>query len=313
MAILKPKPLRRGDVIGIAAPASPPASEDDLAKGIRYLEQLGYRIELGPHIYHRRGYLAGTDDERTSDLHQLFANRKVNAIFTVRGGYGAMRVLPNLDFNLIRRNPKILLGYSDITVLHLALFARCGLVTFSGPMVSVEMAEGLTGAAEERLWDTLRSTRPPEEIKIKQRELTAYAKGSATGRVLGGNLTMISALVGSRYLPGDESHLLLMEEIDEKPYRIDRILLQMKRTKFLRTARGIILGKFIGCEPAAGKPSLSLEQIFQDIFYPYDIPVMGHLQYGHVKNPLTIPIGVKARMSTKDGTLTFLEGAVSQE
>jgi muramoyltetrapeptide carboxypeptidase len=311
MAIIKPKALRRGDVIGIAAPASPPASEEALAKGIRYLEQLGYRIELGPHIYHRRGYLAGTDDERTSDLHHLFANRKVNAIFTVRGGYGAMRVLPKLDFTLIRRNPKILLGYSDITALQLALFAKIGLVTFSGPMVSVEMAEGLNGAAEERLWDTLRSTRPPEEIKIKQRELAVYEKGSAAGRILGGNLTMISALVGSRYLPGDERHLLLMEEIDEKPYRIDRILLQMKRTKFLSAAQGVILGKFIGCEPAPGKPSLSLEQIFQDIFGPYDIPVMGHIHLGHVKNPLTIGIGIKARMSSTKGTLKFLEGAVS--
>jgi muramoyltetrapeptide carboxypeptidase len=312
MGILKPKALRRGDVIGIAAPASPPASEEALAKGIRYLEQLGYRIELGPHIYHRRGYLAGTDDERTSDLHQLFANPRVKAIFTVRGGYGAMRVLPNLDFNLIRRNPKILLGYSDITALQLALFAKAGLVTFSGPMVSVEMAEGLNGAAEERLWDTLRSTKPPDVIKIKQRELSIYEKGSATGRVLGGNLAMISALVGSRYLPGDERHLLLMEEIDEKPYRIDRILLQMKRTKFLSKARGVLLGKFIGCEPSPGKPSLSLEQIFQDVFRPYGIPVMGHIHYGHVKYPLTIPIGINARMNTKEGTITFLENAVTK-
>lgn len=311
MAIIKPKPLRRGDVIGIAAPASPPATEEALAKGIRYLEQLGYRIELGPHVYHRRGYLAGTDDQRTSDLHLLFANPKVKAIFTARGGYGALRVLPHLDFNLIRRNPKILLGYSDITALQLALFTKIGLVTFSGPMVSVEMAEGMRGEAEERLWECLTSSRPPRQIQIKPREQTVYCEGRATGRLLGGNLTMIAAMVGSRMLPGDEDHLLLLEEIDEKPYRIDRILLQMKQTKFLNTAKGVVLGKFIGCDPARGKPSLSLEQIFHDIFKPSDIPVMGHLQYGHVRNPITIPLGINARMVTSEGTIDFLESAVS--
>ncbi|MFI5251863.1 MAG: LD-carboxypeptidase [Bacteroidota bacterium] len=310
MAILKPKPLRRGDVIGIAAPASPPASEDELGKGIRYLESLGYRIELGPHLYHRRGYLAGTDEQRTSDLHKLFENRKVKAIFTVRGGYGALRILPYLNFNIFRRNPKILLGYSDITALQLALFSKIGLISFSGPMVSVEMAEGLKGHAEEQLWDCLTSTRPPGEIKIKPRERTIYEKGNASGRVLGGNLTMIAALVGSRFLPREEGHLLLLEEIDEKPYRIDRILAQMKRTKFLNAAGGVVLGKFIGCEPSPGKPSLSLGQIFQDVFQPYEIPVMGHIQYGHVKNPLTIPIGVKARINTAEGTVEFLEGGV---
>ena len=311
MAIIKPKRLRRGDVIGIAAPASPPATEEDLAKGIRYLEQLGYRIELGPHVYHRRGYLAGTDDERTSDLHLLFANPKVKAIFCVRGGYGTLRILPLLKFNLIARNPKILLGYSDITALQLAIFAKTSLISFSGPMVSVEMAEGLKGEAEERLWECLTSSKPPKRISIKMRERNVYDKGTATGRILGGNLTMVAALAGSRFLPAKDPSLLLLEEIDEKPYRIDRILLQMKRTKFFKTAKGVLLGKFIGCEPSPGKPSLSLEQIFHDVFHPDNIPVMGHIQYGHVKNPITIPIGIKATIDTKKGTVEFLESGVS--
>src|SRR5579862_4304183 len=206
MGVLKPKALHRGDVIGIAAPASPPGSEELLAKGIRYLERLGYRVELGSHIYHRHGYLAGSDDQRLADLHSLFANRKVKAIFTVRGGYGTMRILPRLDFALIKRNPKIFVGYSDITALQLAMFKALRLVTFSGPMVAAEMAEGLRGESEEHFWRCLTSVSAPKKITIAARKKSVFSKGTATGRILGGNLSMISALVGSRYYPSPDDH-----------------------------------------------------------------------------------------------------------
>lgn len=311
MSVIKPKPLRQGDCIGIVAPASPPASEELLANGIRYLEQLGYRIELGQHIYHRRGYLAGSDEERAADLHQLFANPKVKAIFTVRGGYGSLRILPLLNFPLIQRNPKIFMGYSDVTALQMAFYTRLRLVTFSGPMVAVEMAEGLKGKAEEMMWHALTSPKPLGTIRIRKRDHVAFIRGRSTGTIIGGNLTMISTLIGSRYFPREEGHILLMEEIDERPYRIDRMLYQMKRTKFLQQSSGILLGKFIGCEPAKGRPSLSLRQVIQDIFEPMNIPVLGHLHHGHVANPLTVPLGVRVTMDASRGTLQFLESGVA--
>ena len=155
MRIIKPQALRRGDIIGICAPASPPSSEDKITKGIAYLERLGYHVQLGRSVYHKHGYLAGSDSQRASDLNELFVNPKVKAIFTVRGGYGVHRILPLLNYNLIKRNPKILVGYSDISALQLALFTKTGLVTFSGPMVAVEMASGLKGETEEFFWRCL--------------------------------------------------------------------------------------------------------------------------------------------------------------
>jgi muramoyltetrapeptide carboxypeptidase len=311
MRIVKPKALGRGDVIGIAAPASPPASEEMLSKGIRYLERLGYRVELGSHIYHKRGYLAGTDEERVSDLHELFANPKVKAIFTVRGGYGAMRLLPLLDLSLIRRNPKILVGYSDITVLQLALFNALGLVTFSGPMVAVEMAEGIRGEAEEQFWKCITSSDPPGSIKIMARRRKIYRTGTATGRILGGNLSMIAALIGSAYVPTTVNHILILEEVAEKPYRIDRMLQQLGGTPLLGKAKGVVLGSFTDCAPSPGGNSLSLDQVFQDAFKQYRFPVMGSVRYGHERYSLTIPLGVKVRMDAGRGELTFLESGVS--
>src|SRR5207302_6798876 len=162
MRIIKPGALHRGDIIGICSPASAPASDHDLSRGIAYLERLGYRVELGKHVRLKRGYLAGTDAQRASDLNELFANRKVKAIFTARGGYGSHRILPLLNYPVIRRNPKILVGYSDITALQFALMAKVGLVTYSGPMLAQGMSAGLGGRVEGRAcrWVTTH-TAPP--------------------------------------------------------------------------------------------------------------------------------------------------------
>lgn len=306
----KPKALRPGDVIGLAAPASPPATEDHLARGIHYLERLGYRVELGAHVYHRRGYLAGSDDLRADDLNRLFSNRKVKAIFTVRGGYGSMRLLPLLDYPMIRKNPKILLGYSDITALQNALFAKTGLVTFSGPMVAVEMASGLRGKAEEQLWRCLTSTRAPGKLRLPLQTLKTYGKGVSVGTLLGGNLSLIAAMVGSDYFPGKKDVTWLMEEVDERPYRIDRTLFQLKRANLFRNSSGILLGRFIDCKPAPGKPSLTLHQVFKDMFDASPMPVVGHLHYGHVKNTMTLPLGVRVKLSAERGSVELLESGV---
>jgi len=308
MKIVKPKALRKGDVIGIAAPASPPESEERLEKGIRYLERLGYRIVLGSHLHRRRGYLAGTDRERASDLYELFSHPDVKAIFTARGGYGCMRILPYLDYSFIRRHPKILVGYSDITALQMALFAKAGLVTFSGPMVAVEMADGLSGKREEQFWRTLTSTKPPGKVHVER--WNNPTKKNPAGRIIGGNLSLVAALATTPYFPKANNHILLLEEIGERPYRIDRMLQQISLSGIFKKTNGIVLGSFKDCGPEAGKPSLTLNEVIEQTFQPFTFPVVGRLPYGHTKKSLTIPLGVRVHLDVSGGSVEFLEGGV---
>lgn len=311
MRIIKPKLLQRGDVIGICAPASGANSEEALAKGIRYLEQLGYRIEIGKNVHHRRGYLAGTDLERASDFNRLASNPGVKAIFTVRGGYGSHRILPLVDYGVLKRNPKILVGYSDITALQLALLAKIGLVTFSGPMVVSNMAGHLRGESEEIFWRALTSPSPLPPLPCSREDFSdSPPRHFSNGRLIGGNLSIVSALVGTPYFPRLADPVLLMEEIDEKPYRIDRMLRQLRLAGLIGKSKGAVLGKFIGCRPEKGKPSLTLRQVFSDSFSEYRHPILSGLNYGHVKNPITIPIGLRVRLDMKSPRISFLEASV---
>ena len=312
MTITKPRALRRGDVIGICCPASAPSSEDALSRGIAYLEGLGYRVELGRNIHRKRGYLAGTDAQRAADVNELFANRKVRAIIAARGGYGSHRILPLLNYRLIKQNPKILLGYSDLTALQLALMAKTGLVTFSGPMVSSELSSGLRGKAEEWFWRCLTSTKTLPALHIGTYKQHKPKTGeTASGRLIGGNLSVVSSSVGTPYFPNLPAPILLLEEIDERPYRIDRMLRQIRLAGILSGAKGIILGAFVNCKPERGKPSLSLRQVFGDTFGEIGCPVIKGLHYGHVRNLLTMPLGIRVGLDTVSGRIRFLESAVS--
>jgi muramoyltetrapeptide carboxypeptidase len=311
MRILKPRALRRNDVIGICAPASPPDAASKIERGIAYIERLGYRIEVGRNVFRRRGYLAGSDAQRAADLNELFANRHVKAIFTVRGGYGSHRILPYLDYPAIRRNPKLLVGYSDITALQLAIFANCGLVSLSGPMVASNMAGGLRGKAEEYFWQCLSSARPLPSIQLRTYGDKGSARHSAqTGRLLGGNLSIVHSLLGTRYLPTRDPIILLLEEIEERPYRIDRMLNHLNLTGLLARSRGVVLGRFTDCRPEKGKPSLTLTQVFEDAFQDFTGPILSGLHYGHVGGSLAMPLGVRAAVDGQRGTLRFLEPLV---
>lgn len=312
MNITKPRALRRGDVIGICSPASAPSSEESLSRGIRYLERLGYRVEPGRNVHLRRGYLAGTDAQRAADVNELFANRNVKAIFTARGGYGSHRVLPLLDYRVIKRNPKILVGYSDITALQLALMAKTGLVTFSGPMVASELSSGLRGNGEESFWRCLTSTKRLPALRAGGRGgRRSESRETGSGRLIGGNLSVVASSVGTPYFPTISPIVLLLEEIDERPYRIDRMLRQIRLAGILSRANGAVLGAFINCKPERGKPSLTLRQVFRDTFGEIGCPVIEGLPYGHIHNLLTIPLGVRVRLATTAGRIEFQEAAVS--
>ena len=306
----KPPHLCRGDVIGICAPAGPILDREKLDRGIHYLEQLGYRVQLGKHMYKQHGYLAGTAKERAGDLNTFFKNKNVKAIFCARGGFGVQHILPLLDYRLIRRNPKIVVGYSDITALHLALLSKAGLTSFSGPMV-VEVPETFDKKSEDMFWRSMTSSTPLDPLSPTGEELHRGARSVATGRLIGGNLSLVAALVGTPYLPDMKGTVLSLEEIDERPYRVDRLLQQLKLSGVLPSAKGVMLGDFTDCTPVKGKPSLKLPEIFKQAFESYQIPVVSGFRYGHVRHSLTLPVGIRVRINGVKNRLEFLEAGVA--
>lgn len=310
MRMIKPQRLRKGDLIGICAPASPLQSRGSLEGGITYLERLGYRVHLTKHLYRKRGYLAGTDKQRAADLHELFANREVKAIFAARGGFGTQRLLPLLDYALIRRNPKIVVGYSDLTALQLALLAKAGLGSLAGPLV-VEMP--LNGRAEELFWRALSSSAPLGLIHATDKHIFTHRGklASSRGQLIGGNLSLISALAGSAYFPRISSPVVFLEEIDERPYRIDRTIQHLKLNGLFGSAQGVVLGSFIDCTPAKGKPSLTLRQVFRDAFSAAPYPVASGVRHGHVPGSMALPIGVSASLTRTSNGIEILESLVS--
>lgn len=315
MNTIKPPRLRRGDTIGVIAPASAPTDFLTIDNGIKYLEGLGCRVKLGEHAKRPeqlRGYLAGTDEQRASDINDMFADPQVNAIFSVRGGYGTPRLLHLVNYNLIKRHPKIFVGYSDLTALQLAIFRKTGLVTFSGPMVAVEMRSGMDPFTEEHFWRILSSPKKTGKLGNPHNEpLKMLAKGDTTSLLLGGNLSLINTLVGTKYLPNFSKSILFIEEVEEEPYRVDRILAHLQLAGILTKISGLVIGSMTDCVPKdKEKPSLTIEEVINDYVARLDIPVVSNLAYGHVPRKLTVPIGIKARLNATRAYLELLEGAV---
>jgi muramoyltetrapeptide carboxypeptidase len=315
MKPVKPQRLRPGDVIGVFAPSSPAADDAKVERGVRYLEKIGYRVEVGKSVYKRHGYLAGMDGERAADIHTFFRKKSVRALFATRGGYGIHRILPLIDYPLIRKNPKIVVGYSDVTALHCALLSRSGLVSFSGAMVASAMSDGsFGGRTEERFWQMLTSADPPDPVRPADRELYSgnlRAGKETAGTLIGGNLSLLAALAGTPYLPPFTNRILLLEDIGERPYRIDRMLQQLKLAGLFRNLRGILLGDFRECQEEKGKPSLTLPRVFQETFAPLPCPVLSGFHYGHVRDSITFPFGVRASLRASKKRLEFLESGVS--
>ncbi|MEW5797964.1 MAG: LD-carboxypeptidase [Bacteroidota bacterium] len=313
MTIIKPIALQKGDVIGVIAPASPPSVTEKITKGAEYLERLGYHVKLGKNVNKVYGYLAGTDQERADDIHEMFADKSVKAIVAVRGGYGTPRLLPLLNYSLIKKNPKILVGYSDLTGLQLAIFKKTGLITFAGPMAGVEMWKEIDPFTEEHFWAMVTSKKKFGAIKNPDgKELNVLNPGTASGRLLGGNLSLITAIAGSPYIPSFKNSLLFIEEIEEECYRFDRMMNQLRIAGILKDTKGVIVGELTDVKASdTTKPFLTIDQILNDYLKPLKKPVMTGLVHGHVPKKLTIPIGVQATLNTKKGVLVFNEAPVS--
>lgn len=312
MKTLKPPRLRKGDLIGIVSPASTPASQEKVDKGVRYLESLGYRVKIGRHVMAQYGYLAGTDAERAADLNDMLGDPAVRAVFAIRGGYGTPRILDSIDYRAVRRDPKILVGYSDITALQLALLRKTGMVTFSGPMVAVEMWDRIDPYTEENFWRVITSSARVGGLGNSHDEpAAAHNKGRVSGILVGGNFSLLASLMGTPYLPNLRKSILVLEDVDEAPHRVDRMFAQLRHAGVLKNIAGLALGRFTDCVPSdASKPHLTIEQVLQEAVSAIRCPVLTNLQYGHIAKKLTIPLGVRATLDTRAGTLSVSEGAV---
>ncbi len=309
--VRKPQGLQPGDTIGVVAPASP-MRPDRLQAGIDYLRRQGFRVVLGGHVRNQRGYLAGSDGERAEDLMRMFSDPEVKAIIAARGGYGTQRILDLLDYDVIAAHPKILVGYSDLTALQLAIWKRTGLVTYSGPMVAIEMGKGIEPFTENSLWSVLRSPGftgvfpdPPDS------SLRVFRGGVARGRLLGGCLSLLPTLLGTPYEPNFEGCILVLEDIGEEPYRLDRYLAHLRHAGVLGSVAGVILGQFIDCAPSTDEtPSLTLEEVLEDYFGNLPVPVVAGFPYGHGDVKVTLPLGVEVEVDADRGAVRCLEPSV---
>lgn len=316
-ALVKPPRLTAGDTVGLVAPGGH-TDAPAIARAIKNIQSLGFHVKLGRNLEAVYGNYGGLPQQRLDDLHAMFADPDVNAIWAIRGGSGCLQLLEHLDYELIRRNPKVLIGYSDITALHLAIQKKVGLVTFHGPVASSTFSDYTT----TQLLNVL--MHPEDEYTIpmalensrKAEEEPHYAlrtvvPGVCEGPLTGGNLCLVSALVGTEYASNYQGGILFLEEVNEAPYRIDRMLMQLQLSQKFDKAAGVMLGICENCGPQDSDISLTLDETTDQHLKPLKVPAVTGYSFGHIRNQFTLPMGIRARLDTDRQTLTLLEPAVS--
>ncbi len=292
--ISRPPRLKPGDTLGVAAPAGP-FEIDSFQQGMQVLRDMGFRLEIPEGVYKRNGFLAGADNERAAILNRLFADPDVRGIICARGGYGSTRLEPFLDWELIRANPKVFMGFSDITVLHHLIVTRGCLATFHGPMGTT-----LAKAPEDTRQAFMRALTAAEPVTIDAGTDGVVRPGEGRGPVAGGNLAMICHLLGTPLQPDFSGCLLFMEEVNEAPYRIDRMLQQMKLAGCFRSVRGIFFGDFVDCGAKD-----TIEAIISEWFADSAFPVLTGFAIGHGRRNLTLPMGLTAQLTSDPPQLRF--------
>ena len=304
MALRKPSRLCRGDLIGVISPAAAVPAET-LRRGCTELERLGFSVRVGPHVLDRYRFLAGTDRDRAQELTATFRDPQVRAIFCSRAGYGSGRLLPLLDFSALAQAPKIFLGFSDVTLLLNAFVQQAGLICFHGPVVAGEFATGLSPRALSHLLGLLTTGTGEERLAFP----TTLCDGVAEGRLLGGCLSLLVATLGTPFALDTTGAILFIEDVGEKPYRIDRMLTHLKQAGKLDNLAGVIFGSMSGCFGDSQDPSLLLG-VIAEVFADYAYPLGFGLPAGHGEENLTLPLGTRVRLDTAQRHLTFLEPAV---
>ncbi|HYF91383.1 MAG TPA: LD-carboxypeptidase [Symbiobacteriaceae bacterium] len=315
MANRMARSLRPGATIGVVAPSSP-VPEADLREGLERLHASGFRTVVGQSVLAQHGNYAGTDAERAADFNRIWADPAVDGIICARGGEGAMRILERIDWAMVAANPKFFCGFSDITALHVAMELRAGLVTFHGPMIAAFGKVEAHAYNEARLLAAMTSSAPLGEVPWPApgegvpTPLTVQP-GVAEGRLLGGNLCLLAHLMGTPWEPDFKGRILLLEDVNEAPYRIDRMLVQFLLAGKLQKAAGILFGDSPSCmHHPEGKPSLTMPEVFAELLEPLGIPVLYGFPCGHTAYRATLPLGTAVRLDATAGTLTVLEPAL---
>ncbi|MGB3541854.1 S66 peptidase family protein, partial [Rubrivirga sp.] len=314
VALNRPRPLvlpprlPAGGTIGLIAPAGVLRSRGQLNGAMEAVEGLGFQTKVGRHVLARHGFLAGTDEQRASDVMAMVQDPEVDAVLAVRGGWGCARILPMLDYDVIAANPKPIVGYSDTTALLLAVYARTGIVTFHGPVGVSTWNEVTTSSFLQTLVEGDPLVIGPETRSNRDRTQTVV-EGTARGRVVGGNLTVISALAGTGFLPGFDDHVVFFEEVGEDAYRVDRMLIQLELAGQLREPAGVAFGQCSSC--GSGGSSWTAEETIRRRLQAYGRPAIIGAPIGHASPVYTVPIGLEAVLDADAGTLEYVGSAVA--
>lgn len=305
--VLKPARLRPGDTVAITSPAGAVWDDKQIDVFASILKGFGFEVTLGQTLHEKYGYFAGTDELRAKELNTLFADTRIKGIFCMKGGWGCARLLDKLDYALIAKNPKVLIGFSDITTLLNAIYAQTGLVTFHGPVGNSGWND-FTSQVFRSVVMNAEATVFPKGPKPNDSYMT-LAPGTATGALVGGNLSVLTGLVGSGYLPDWKHKILFLEEAKEEPYRIDRMLTQLKLAGILDALSGIVFGQFVKCEAEEPQKAFTFMEVIRQHIEPLRIPAFYGAMTGHIENKLSLPVGIPARMDADAGTLALLESA----
>ncbi|MBI6118641.1 S66 peptidase family protein [Salegentibacter maritimus] len=316
-SIITPQGLKKGDTVGVVSPSSAIFETEPYEIAKENLEAMGLKVKFGDFVKGRYGHLAGTDEERAGELNDMFRNDTIKAIMALRGGSGAARILDKLDYKAVKNNPKIFIGYSDITALHLAIYQKTGLVTFHGPLAVSTWNSFSFDYFKRLLFDNekITFTNPTDKgdnlTQIKNR-IRTIRKGEATGRLIGGNLAVLTGIMGSEYFPTNwDGNILYLEDVGEQIYAVDRMMSQLQLGGVLDKISGFVFGKCTNCKPGgSGYGSLTMEEVIDHYIKPLNIPAFSGAMIGHIDDNVTIPNGLKAKINATKGSIELLENAV---
>ena len=309
---LLPIALLRGQTVGIISPSAASADRMEYTFAKEAMEAMGLKVKVGSNFKNRFGHLAGTDEERAADFNAMFADPEVKAIICLRGGSGAARILPLIDYEQVKANPKPLLGYSDITALHCALYSQTGLISFHGPNGSGSWNSFHANQFQQLFFDQKllsfkNEVTKGDDLVAKGNRIQTLTKGTVEGKILGGNLTVLTALSGTPYYPDFQDAILFIEDVGEDPYRIDRMMSTLKLHGTLGKIKGFVFGQCSDCKPGSGYGAFTVDQIMDQYIIPLGIPAYFGAMIGHISKQFIIPVGARVRLNADQGSITLLE------
>lgn len=302
---IKPLALRPGDTVAISSPAGAVWDENQIEKFSDILKSFGFKVVIGKTLKEKFGYFAGSDELRASEINELFANKTIRGIFCMKGGWGCARILNKIDYKIIKENPKVIIGFSDITALLVAITAKTGLITFHGPVGNSGWNE-FTKNVFSNVVMTIKQFSFPEN-PIGEDKIYTINPGKVSGELVGGNLTVLSSLIGSNYLPNWKNKILFLEEAKEEPYSIDRMLTQLKLSGVLDSISGFVFGKCAKCLAEEPLKAFTFHEVILQHIKPLKIPAYYGAMIGHIENKLTVPLGINATMDADKGTISLDE------